>query len=76
MTWMDEFAHTLPAAHTAAAVLSAGQYWPETHGPVTAVSPGVAQYEPSVHGVGADMAADAQNAPAGHGTGAGEASGQ
>jgi hypothetical protein len=65
VTWMDELAQTLPAAHAAAAVLAAGQYWPETHAPVTAVSAAVAQYEPGVHGVGADRAADAQNAPAG-----------
>ena len=42
---------------------------------MTAARPAVAQYEPGVHGVGAVMAADAQNAPAGHGTRAIEASG-
>jgi hypothetical protein len=43
---------------------------------VIAVSAVVAQYEPGVHGVGTNMAADAQNAPAGQCTGTTEASGQ
>jgi hypothetical protein len=74
--WLDVLVHTLPTAHAAAAILADGQYSPDTHAPVTAERPVVAQYEPDVHGVGADMATDAHNAPAWHGTGATEASGQ
>jgi hypothetical protein len=51
---------------TAAAVLVPGAHTrPSAHAPVTIERPVVSQYEPAVHGVGAEAAAT-QNDPAAH----------
>jgi hypothetical protein len=58
--------HTLPSAHTAAAVVPAGQYWPDAQATCAA---GVAHTEPSAQ-VAATEAPAGQYCPLRHATGA------